>query len=127
MSNTQISVRKLKQQTDKGAETILKFKQEDGLQWTSTPPPCGEKVAHGGNAGLTVEQVYVSIDFGDKISNNLLDVARFHAGVNPISTRVTVDRFADEIFDDAIREYELETRAARGDDCQDVEVGDGQC
>ncbi|KAG0692026.1 hypothetical protein DFH29DRAFT_1052861, partial [Suillus ampliporus] len=29
-----------------------------------------------------------------RISNNLLDVARFHAGVNPISTRVTVDRFA---------------------------------
>ncbi|KAG1872442.1 hypothetical protein DFJ58DRAFT_696584 [Suillus subalutaceus] len=59
-----------------------------------------------------------------KICDNLLDVARFHAGVNPINAGVTVEGFADDVFDDAMREYEFETQAARGEDSERVDVGD---
>jgi hypothetical protein len=36
-----------------GTETILKFMQKGGLQWTSVLPP---KIIHGSNASLTVER-----------------------------------------------------------------------
>ncbi|KAG2355605.1 hypothetical protein BDR07DRAFT_1493008 [Suillus spraguei] len=56
-----------------------------------------------------------------KISDNLLDVAQFHAGV---SMAVIIDGFADDVFDDAIREYKAKTRVVRGEGHEGVEMGD---
>ncbi|KAG1722537.1 uncharacterized protein EDB91DRAFT_203809, partial [Suillus paluster] len=48
-----------------------------------------------------------------KIGVDLLDVTRMHAGVDPLMAAVTIDGFTDDVFDDAIREYEVETREAQ--------------
>ncbi|KAG1775839.1 hypothetical protein EV702DRAFT_1233191 [Suillus placidus] len=48
-----------------------------------------------------------------KIADNILDVARLHAGVDSFqATHATPFGFTDNIFDDVIREYEAETREA---------------
>jgi hypothetical protein len=51
-------------------------------------------------------------------------IGRFHAGVNPISAEVTAGGFTNDVFDDAMREYEFEAQAACEDaekDCEDAE------
>jgi hypothetical protein len=48
-------------------------------------------------------------------------IGRFHAGVNRISA--TADGFTDDVFDDAMREYEFEAQAAREDAEEDAEDG----
>ncbi|KAG1732916.1 uncharacterized protein EDB91DRAFT_1151042 [Suillus paluster] len=48
-----------------------------------------------------------------KIGVDLLDIARMHAGVDPLMAAVTIDSFTDDVFDDAIREYEDEAREAQ--------------
>lgn len=40
-------------------------------------------------------------------------MARFHAGVNSLAAHATSVGFTDEIFDDAIQEFEAEAREAR--------------
>ncbi|KAG1774494.1 hypothetical protein EV702DRAFT_1280597 [Suillus placidus] len=48
-----------------------------------------------------------------KIADNILDIARLHAGVDSFQvTHATPFGFTDNIFDDAIQEYEAETREA---------------
>ncbi|KAG1884655.1 hypothetical protein F4604DRAFT_1919126 [Suillus subluteus] len=49
----------------------------------------------------------------DRILDNLLDVAQLHAGgINPFKTAESVDTFTNDIFDEAIREYEVKMQAA---------------
>jgi hypothetical protein len=47
-------------------------------------------------------------------------IGRFHAGVNPISAGVTVDGFADDVFNNAIREYEFKNQAVQEEDGEGV-------
>ncbi|KAG1887610.1 hypothetical protein F4604DRAFT_1916411 [Suillus subluteus] len=50
----------------------------------------------------------------EKICDNVLDVARLHAGVHLAQPGLaTPVSFADTVFEDAIREYEAETRDAQ--------------
>ncbi|KAG1859332.1 hypothetical protein DFJ58DRAFT_780680 [Suillus subalutaceus] len=61
----------------------------------------------------------------DRILDNLLDMARLHAGgINPFKTAESVDAFANDIFDEAIREYEVKMQAARDGRPEGVEAGD---
>ncbi|KAG2140012.1 hypothetical protein BD769DRAFT_1384306 [Suillus cothurnatus] len=61
----------------------------------------------------------------ERIHDNLLDVARLHAsGINALVTAVPVKSLADDVFDDAIREFEVERLAARDERHEGVEAGD---
>ncbi|KAG1739155.1 uncharacterized protein EDB91DRAFT_1248911 [Suillus paluster] len=48
-----------------------------------------------------------------KFGANILEVARLHAGVNSLAAQATPIGFTDDVFDDAIQEYEAEARDAR--------------
>ncbi|KAG1816421.1 uncharacterized protein BJ212DRAFT_1480870 [Suillus subaureus] len=61
----------------------------------------------------------------EKIRDNLLDVAHLHAGgIDPSKTAVSVDALTNDVFDDAIREYEVKMQAARNGRPQGVEASD---
>ncbi|KAG1719440.1 uncharacterized protein EDB91DRAFT_1065646, partial [Suillus paluster] len=55
---------------------------------------------------------YVS-DYLCHSSSKLTFIKRMHAGVDPLMAAVTIDSFTDDVFDDAIREYEDEAREAQ--------------
>ncbi|KAG1851596.1 hypothetical protein DFJ58DRAFT_792320 [Suillus subalutaceus] len=61
----------------------------------------------------------------ETIRDTLLDVAQLHAGgINPLKTAVSVNTFANDVFDDAIREFEVKMGAAREGRPEGVEAGD---
>ncbi|KAG0704167.1 hypothetical protein DFH29DRAFT_997875 [Suillus ampliporus] len=49
----------------------------------------------------------------ERICDNLHNVARFHAGVETLTTVSDKSRISDEAFEDAIREHQLEEEGAR--------------
>ncbi|KAG1803341.1 uncharacterized protein BJ212DRAFT_1487052 [Suillus subaureus] len=60
-----------------------------------------------------------------KIHDNLLDMARLHAGGIDLSkTAVSVDTLANDVFNDTIQEYEVEMQVARDGRPQGIEASD---
>ncbi|KAG2357411.1 hypothetical protein BDR07DRAFT_1338846 [Suillus spraguei] len=61
----------------------------------------------------------------DKICDNLLEVAQLHAGgINPFKTAVSADALANDVFDDAMREYEVEMQVAQDGYPEGVDASD---
>ncbi|KAG1899552.1 uncharacterized protein F5891DRAFT_1189703 [Suillus fuscotomentosus] len=64
-------------------------------------------------AAVIDSPVYLTASYKllEKITDNFLNVAQFHASINLPKAAVTVKGFTDDIFDDTIQEYKVETWA----------------